>query len=939
MLIINNNIKMLIRKIRFTLIIAAGGLLTLLSFTRLTHASTVIQDGYLGQDTVWDKAHSPYIIEDQVFVPGDRSLIISPGTSVIASSSLSGLSLIYVQGGRLQVGDSRGLPVSFSGDSGITLSHANAFISNSDIKLSNGLGVYDSFLNLSSTTITGSNSALRTRTSIIDIVDSDISENKKGIYVEDPNPAPIFPAYLSPRYYFGGEGDLSQDSTVISSTTLKISNTHLVNNRDFSIKNDDPNFVIAKNNWWGDKDGPSFLSPNKIVGNVYFEPWIKDINTKCCSNIVFIPGLEASRLYSDKGIIGNNTLWEPNRNADVSKLYLDNAGKSNNNVLVGDIMAKAYGVKDIYGTFAKYLDSLKQSDTINDWFGYSYDWRKSLDQVIDTKENRLDSSIGDLVSSIMNIASTSKTGKVSLIAHSNGGLVMKYVYKILKDRGLENIIDKAIGVAVPYLGTPSAISGLLHGDGQRIAGGLFLSQLTARNLGVNMPSAYSLLPSKDYFAKAFGPTIAFASSTVEGLNNAKYEKEINNSNSQNNFILDTANNRKVDNKNINLPIKGNSGLLHAAEIIHNLLDPFPWNKVINYWAIIGWNKLTTQGIKYDNKDCKDCSGITHTDKSTKLGDGTVVANSAEHDSTNSAYIDLANAGKKEGRDIDHSNIMGATSTINSIDRIIKNNEDNEKIKEQLNKIDGVQVTTYSKLSVDNSYIIVSTHSPVDLHVYDRDGKHVGINNLAQELGIEPGLITSADQGIIGSTIEFQEQNDGSTETYIYLPYETGEKYNIRIDGNNFGKFSYKVEKIVNDEKVDSIIYENIPVMPTSVASTTLYIKTGSSLKDQVTDMSLDFDGDGIVDDKFDSLKKFDDYDLIIRLRKFIDKTCGSIQRCKSMKTRLEKIESKITNSSDKKFKNALHIVETIGHIEKINTNQNSNDKIIQNLSQYIKQME
>ena len=128
-------------------------------------------------------------------------------------------------------------------------------------------------------------------------------------------------------------------------------------------------------------------------------------------------------------------------------------------------------------------------------------------------------------------------------------------------------------------------------------------------------------------------------------------------------------------------------------------------------------------------------------------------------------------------------------------------------------------------------------------------------------------------------------------------------------------------------------------MPTSVASTTLYIKTGSSLKDQVTDMSLDFDGDGIVDDKFDSLKKFDDYDLIIRLVKFIDKNCGSTQKCKSMKTRLEKIKSKISNSSDKKFKNALHIVETIGHVEKSNTNQNSNDKIIQNLSQYIKQLE
>ncbi len=930
---------MLIRKIRFTLIIAAGGLLSLLSFTRFSHAQTIVSDGYLSTDTVWDRAHSPYIIEDQVYIPNDKSLTIAPGTTVIASSSLSGLSLIYVQGGRLQVGDNRGEPVRFSGDSGITINHSHSIIANSLVELSRGLSVYDSEISLSSTTIVRTNLALRTRTSHIDIVDSNISENKKGIYIEDPNPAPIFPAYLSSKYYFGGEGNISLDSDVIASTTLKISNSSLVSNRDFSIKNEDPNFVIAKNNWWGDVDGPSLLSSNKIIGNVYYEPWIKDPHSICCSNIVFIPGLEASRLYSDKGIIGKNTLWEPNRNADVSKLFLDNTGKSKNDILVGNILEKAYGVADIYGTFSKYLDSLKQSEIINNWLAYSYDWRKSIDKVIDQKENRLDSSLDDLVTSIMKTASTSKTGKVTLIAHSNGGLIMKYVYKILKDRGLENIIDKAIGVAVPYLGTPSAISGLLHGDGQRIAGGLFLSQSIARNLGVNMPSAYSLLPSMSYFAKAFGPTIAFASTTVQGLNDAKYEKEINNSNSQNNFILDTANNRKVDNKNTNLPIKGNSGLLHAAEIIHNLLDPFPWNKVINYWAIIGWNKLTTQGIKYDNKDCKDCSGITHTNKSTKLGDGTVVANSAEHDSGNSAYIDLANAGKKEGRDIDHSNIMGATSTINSIDRIIKNDEDNEKIKEQLNKIDGVQVTTYSKLPVDNSYIIVSTHSPVDLHVYDRDGKHVGINNLAQELGIEPGLVTSADQGIIGSTIEFQEQNDGSTETYIYLPYEIGEKYNIRIDGNNFGQFSYKVEKIVNDEKVDSIIYENIPVMPTSVASTSLYIKTGSSLKDQVADINLDFDGDGLVDDKISTISQFDDYQLILKLRKMLDKYCLSSNNCKSLKNRLDKIQAKMLNSKNTNKKIDLVIFEAIGHIEKDHFDQKNRDKVMQNLSQYIKQLE
>jgi len=52
-----------------------------------------------------------------------------------------------------------------------------------------------------------------------------------------------------------------------------------------------------------------------------------------------------------------------------------------------------------------------------------------------------------------------KTGlPVWLMGHSNGGLVTKYLPKVLSDEGKTDLVDKIISVAVPYLGTPAAVT-------------------------------------------------------------------------------------------------------------------------------------------------------------------------------------------------------------------------------------------------------------------------------------------------------------------------------------------------------------------------------------------------------------------------------------------------------------------------------------------------
>jgi len=45
------------------------------------------------------------------------------------------------------------------------------------------------------------------------------------------------------------------------------------------------------------------------------------------NNVLFLPGIEASRLYRPDGN-GTNKLWEPDASADVPQLFLDANGSS-----------------------------------------------------------------------------------------------------------------------------------------------------------------------------------------------------------------------------------------------------------------------------------------------------------------------------------------------------------------------------------------------------------------------------------------------------------------------------------------------------------------------------------------------------------------------------------------------------------------------------------
>ena len=85
-----------------------------------------------------------------------------------------------------------------------------------------------------------------------------------------------------------------------------------------------------------------------------------------------------------------------------------------------------------------------------------YDWRLTPDQILDKGAEVAPGKISYLVATsspyiiqeLKRLAATSKTKKVTIIAHSNGGLVTK---RLIEKLGVDaaTLVDKVIFVAVP----------------------------------------------------------------------------------------------------------------------------------------------------------------------------------------------------------------------------------------------------------------------------------------------------------------------------------------------------------------------------------------------------------------------------------------------------------------------------------------------------------
>ena len=224
--------------------------------------------------------------------------------------------------------------------------------------------------------------------------------------------------------------------------------------------------------------GPSAYADSNedvFLGTIQFTITDKDAVQKCTancnSNVLFLPGIEGSRLYEgtacDKS--AEEKLWDPVADSTikilrgagdekVKRLFLDTDGGS----ICADIYAKSDDVIDsvkgnnIYKLFIDEMNGLKTDGDINDWKAAAYDWRLSLTDLLNNGTERNGkifyteaTSTPYIEQSFRALAGSSKTGKVTIIAHSNGGLVAKALLNKLGDETATKLVDKIILVGAP----------------------------------------------------------------------------------------------------------------------------------------------------------------------------------------------------------------------------------------------------------------------------------------------------------------------------------------------------------------------------------------------------------------------------------------------------------------------------------------------------------
>ena len=531
---------------------------------------------------------------------------------------------------------------------------------------------------------------------------------------------------------------------------------------------------------------------------------------ECCSSVMFLPGIEASRLY----VMGENTenkLWEPNRNLDAEKLFMNADGSSiDANIYTKDVVDEAYILTagpNIYKSFLNTLANLKLENKITDYSAVPYDWRYFPSDVVrrGIKDGEKISYLNEtndpyIIQELNKLASTSQTGKVTIVAHSNGGLVTKALMQKLKDENnpLLNKIDKIVFVAVPQLGTPSAIPALLNGYKQGIKP--FIDEHTARELGQNLPAAYILLPSAKYFTYVDNPVVQFdasLSSWSEKFGEAIHSKELLHS-----FLIDTFERVESSSKDTDSPDYLRENLLSSAESVHEVYDNWTPPDGVEVVDIAGWGIPTTiSGIKY----AKEKDKIKLYPTFTIDGDGTVVTPSAlwanGNSSTSRYWVN------ERLWNVDHPYVLIDPISIYAKDHksILDISELNSFIKDNVILETSTTLPTYISSSTPNgnnsNYLIYSLHSPLTIEVYDNAGNHTGVSTTT-------GQIEEQIPGTYFMTI--------GEEKYFFAGSDA--PLHIIMNGYDTGTFTFSIEEKQGDNTVSTVIYKDIPTTPTTKVS-------------------------------------------------------------------------------------------------------------------------
>lgn len=576
------------------------------------------------------------------------------------------------------------------------------------------------------------------------------------------------------------------------------------------------NFLTTGIQYDGSPPGQGDLYP-MMYGIIEFDVVQPAPEPECCSSVLFLPGIKGSVLRD--GDNPQNKLWPPTAWADdIEALALTEEGESANPIIVDGILSDFYGAA-VYGPFASYLDNLVEDHVLQEWLPVPYDWRFSPEEIL-AEGVQTEGGIVDIVAEAEELASRSPTEKITVVAHSMGGLVGKALIQELESRGRAGIIDSFVMVGSPQLGTPQGIASLLHGDEEGIAGGVIVDATDVRIVGQNMQSAYNLMPSPQYFEEIEDPVFVFSeqSSFTEPWRTYFGTATTTTYDEFENFVVNRDQFREYpDPAELLVPEVLRENLVDTAEAFHNLYDPYQVPDSVNVVQIAGWGIQTLKGITYLTEEGQQA----YQARFTREGDKTVVYPSAISSVADKTYyLNLDLFTTQERQEASHKDLLN----LDSVQVLLTS------IFEQQGEILGDYITLQKPTTTNlEDQLLVSTHSPVLLGVEDNLGNFTGINS--SQIGNE---FLAIEEGIPGSTFLVL-----GGDNYVFLPKE-GE-YTFSFKGTGTGSATVKKAVVSGDTTTTLATYTDIPVTPETEATFTV----AEPIEDTL--INVDLDGDGQID--------------------------------------------------------------------------------------------
>ncbi len=548
--------------------------------------------------------------------------------------------------------------------------------------------------------------------------------------------------------------------------------------------------------------------PPSSVYTITFTLVAEEIEPTGASSVLFLPGIQASRLYKKVGIsTDEDRLWEPNINQDVTQLEMTEDGLSVNDIYTRDVVDEVFRVPNVYNTFLRMLEELEEDKVIASSTIFAYDWRYSPSDLV-ISGTRYETEIKSLITEVEELADSSFTGKVTIIGHSNGGLLGKELLTELERLDKGYLVDKIVFVGTPQLGTPKAIGVMLHGFDQ-------VFDNTTRKMVRNMPGVYTLLPSQKYFDITNEPVVITDSSTA--TDPVTSYGAIDSLLKLSNFVLDTNNTRDEDIP-INEPSTLNTGLMQAMVYHRDQLDNWTSPDGVEVYEIVGTGLPTVKGFEYRTFPCFSliCAFSEYMKpypKFTVQGDETVVRFSSEgyEGDKVTAFVDLEEEKSLFSVNREHADLTESQTVQEYLDSIIRFPYLNETL----------EIPT-EFIEVTRHYTIIGVHSPVQLLLEDLDGNKVGIED------------DEVVEEVPGS--RYFELGGSS---YIITPTET--EYTVSIKGKDMGVYSLTIDYL-NEDDEQSTVHEYIGASTTpEMTATFTASSTGFST------IKTDSNGDGIID--------------------------------------------------------------------------------------------